>query len=71
MKLEIHVICKAKRTEIIEEREGFLKIRLHAIPEKGKANEALIAFLSEHFQIPKSSIKLVRGHSSTRKIVEF
>jgi uncharacterized protein (TIGR00251 family) len=46
-----------------------LRIRLKAIPEKGKANEALIAFLSEILQVPKSHIQITSGHTSRLKRV--
>jgi uncharacterized protein YggU (UPF0235/DUF167 family) len=32
-----------------------LKVRLHAVPEKGQANEELIDFLADEFNLPKSA----------------
>jgi hypothetical protein len=37
----------------------------------GKANLALIDLLARHFGVAKSTIKILRGHSSRRKIVEL
>lgn len=48
-----------------------LKVQVTAIPEKGKANKALIALLSKHWKIPKSSITIIRGETSRTKILEI
>jgi len=48
-----------------------LKIRVNAPPVGGAANEELIEILSEEFSIKKTSIKIIRGHSSKNKIVEI
>ncbi len=48
-----------------------LRIRLHAVPEKGEANEELISFLSESFEVPKSHIRLVSGQTSRLKRIEI
>ncbi|HEY6489896.1 MAG: DUF167 domain-containing protein [Terracidiphilus sp.] len=45
-----------------------LKIAVHAPPIDGRANEALIAFLAETFDLPKSSIELVAGACSRSKV---
>jgi uncharacterized protein (TIGR00251 family) len=37
----------------------------------GRANLALIELLARHFGIAKSTIKIIRGHSSRRKIIEL
>ncbi len=46
-----------------------LKIKLKAPPVDGAANEALIAFLSKHFKVPKSKIEIVSGHAAKQKTV--
>ena len=38
-----------------------LKVRVTAIPEKGKANDAVIKLLSKEWDIPKSSMEITRG----------
>jgi uncharacterized protein YggU (UPF0235/DUF167 family) len=42
-----------------------------AVPEDGKANEALIKVLSKALHIPKSAISLVRGATSRVKELEI
>jgi len=71
MKYTIKIIPKSSENKIIEHYDDFLKIKLCSIPERGKANEELIKFLSKYFKIPKSNIEIVKGHTSRNKIVEI
>lgn len=71
MKYTIKVIPKSSQNQIIEQKDDFLKIKLKAIPEKGKANDELIKFLSKHFKIPKSNINIIKGQTNKNKIIEI
>ncbi|HEY5234804.1 MAG TPA: DUF167 domain-containing protein [Rhabdochlamydiaceae bacterium] len=71
MIVTIKVIPRAQKNAIVGYENGILKVRLHAIPEKGEANEELIEFLSDVFDLPKSSITIVRGNTSRIKHVEI
>jgi len=44
-----------------------IKIRISSPPEKGKANKALIEFISEKTGIPKTYIKIISGEKSNFK----
>ena len=70
MKLSVKVIPNAKHNQLAEEN-GITKVRLTSPAVEGKANEALIEFLSEHFKIKKSAIKILRGLKSRKKIIEL
>lgn len=63
----VKVVPKASRNEICKWEGDELKVRLNAIPEKGKANETLIAFLSKQLEIPSSHIHLIAGDTSRHK----
>ncbi|MCX6745094.1 MAG: DUF167 domain-containing protein [Candidatus Parcubacteria bacterium] len=69
--LKIKVIPSSKINKIIEQPDGSLKIKLQAPAIEGKANKALIAFLSEHFQKPKNKIILVSGEKARTKTVKI
>ena len=62
----------AKKTAIVgvygEGDAAQLKIAVQAPPVEGRANEALIAFLAEVFEIPKRSVELVSGELSRSKV---
>jgi hypothetical protein len=71
MLLAVKVVPKASKSEIVGWENDVLKIRIKAVPEKGKANEELIDFLSETLDIPKSHISLVGGKTSRNKKVKL
>lgn len=56
----------ASKNEIIKTDEG-IKIKITAQPIDNKANKALVEFLSKQFKIPKTSIEIVKGHTSKEK----
>ena len=49
--------------------DGMLKIKLSVAPERGKANQALIEFLSKKMNIKKKFIQIVSGKTSKIKQV--
>lgn len=49
----------------------FLKIRLTAKPQKGKANEALVALMSDVLRVPKKNISISSGASSSKKVLKI
>jgi len=49
--------------------EGEYKVHVLAAPEKGEANREVIAALAEHFGLPASCIRIVRGEKSRTKLV--
>ena len=70
MRIAVHVQPNASRTEITGVVEGALKIRLHAPPVDGKANEALISFMAERLKVAKRDVDVSRGHGSRQKMLE-
>jgi uncharacterized protein (TIGR00251 family) len=62
----------AKKTAIVgiygEVKTAQLKIAVQAPPIEGRANQALIAFLSKTFDLPKSSVELISGDLSRSKV---
>ena len=70
--LTIRVTPRARRNEIVEILSDLtIKIRLTAPPVEGKANQALVEFLSEVLDIPKSKIEIVAGDTGRDKIVSI
>lgn len=68
--LAIRVTPRASRNEIVEVLpDHTIKIRLTAPPVDGKANEALIEFLSKVLSVPKTRIDIVAGQTGRDKLV--
>ena len=70
MKIQVKVKARAKQERVEKIAEGEYKVWVRAVPEKGKANEAVIEVLSEFLDAPKSSISLVSGQTSSQKVFE-
>jgi uncharacterized protein (TIGR00251 family) len=72
MLLRVKVIPRSAASEVIGKlADGTLKVKIAAPPERGKANEALIALLASHFRVPKSAIAIVSGHTSALKLIKI
>ena len=70
--LKIKAIPGASKTEVkTVMADGTVKIALHAAPEKGKANEALIDFLAEEFLVPRDSVRIISGAGARVKLVKI
>ena len=70
--LRVKVIPRSVESTIV----GFLdketlKIRIAAIPEKGKANKELIAFLAEEFKVSKENVKIISGAGDPLKLIRI
>jgi len=68
--LVLHVQPGAKRTEVSGLHGEALKIRLAAPPIEGRANEALLRFIAERFDVPQREVELLRGGQSRHKMVK-
>ena len=68
---EIHVAIKvvpnASKTELVRAEQGYLRVRVAAAPEDGKANAELIAYISKAIGCSKRELILSRGEKSRHK----
>lgn len=72
MRITVRVIPRSSKNIVEWERlSRTLKVRLTAPPVNGAANEALIALLAEHFDVPRRAISIVRGATSRQKTLEI
>jgi len=74
--LNVKVIPKAQKTEVVEilkgpDGEEVLKVKVAAVPEKGKANAELCRYLAKVFGVPKNAVTVSQGHTSQRKLVKM
>ena len=65
--LSIYLQPGAKKSEVSGMHDGHIKIKVNSPPVDGKANDALILFLSDFLNIPKSNIKIITGEKSRIK----
>ena len=48
-----------------------LKVALACPPVDNKANNALVRYMADYFDLPKNSVSLVKGHTSRLKLLFF
>ena len=70
-RLEVKVIPGASRDEVAGTMGNAVKIKLRAPPVEGRANEALVEFLSEQLDLPRRAISLERGETSRQKLLRI
>ncbi len=66
--LQLRISPNASKNEIIT-TDDMLKVKITAQPVDGKANKALVEFLSKQFKVPKSYIEILKGQTSKDKTV--
>jgi hypothetical protein len=72
MDLRVKVIPKSSRNEVAGYMaDGTLKVKIAAVPEKGKANAMLCRFLAEYFGVPERDVQILSGQTSPRKRVRI
>lgn len=57
--------------EVTADGLAHLKARVTAVPEKGKANKALMVLLSKRLKVPKTAISVVSGDTARQKILRI
>ena len=67
MQIEVKVIARASKCEVIPLDERRFKVKLTRPALEGKANEQLIQVLADYFNISKASIHIVSGEKSSQK----
>jgi uncharacterized protein (TIGR00251 family) len=72
----VKITPKASRNEVKGWETGadgrtFLKVSVTAVPEKGKANKALITLLSKMYNVPRSQIEILRGETDKYKLIQM
>jgi uncharacterized protein (TIGR00251 family) len=68
-RLGLKVVPGSSRDEVVGWLGDSFKVKVKAPPEKGRANEAVVALLADRLGIKASSIAVVSGHRSPAKVV--
>jgi uncharacterized protein len=68
-RLRLRVAPGSRRPGIAGKHGDGWKVRVAQPPEDGRANEAVVALLSETLALPRSAVTVVSGHTARDKIV--
>jgi uncharacterized protein len=70
-RVRLRVAPGATRAGVVGRHGDAWKVRVTAPAEGGRANDAVVRLLAETFELPRSAVTLVSGHSARDKIVEL
>ncbi len=70
-RLRLRVKPGARKTAIVGIHGGALKVSVAALPEKGKANRAVVKLLAEALGLPPSAVTITSGETSQDKAAEI
>jgi len=71
MKIFVKVKPKAKEEKVEKIDDINFKVFVKQLPEKGRANRAVIKALANYFNISQSNIQIISGSNSRLKIIEI
>ena len=70
MKIQVKVKPNSKTEEVSQEGDSFV-VRVKEPPKEGKANQAIIKLLAQHFGVPQSQVRILSGFKTKHKVIEI
>jgi uncharacterized protein len=71
LRLLVIVTPGASSDKLVGRHGAGWKVRLAAVPERGRANAALVALLADALRVDRRSVRVVAGHAARRKVLEI
>jgi len=65
------IVPGSSKTAVVGILDGMVKVKVAAPPEKGKANQCLVAFLAKRLGIRKNAIEIVTGQTNPVKHIRI
>ena len=62
---------RSSRSEVVGEHNGSLRVKIAAPPVDGAANEELIRVLAKTFNISRSAVTILSGHTGKVKQISI
>ena len=62
---------RSARERLAYDSNGELRLELRAPPSEGEANRACVYFLARALRLPQSSVTIVSGQKSRRKLIRI
>jgi len=70
-RISVTVKANAKALSVVKMADGAFFVSVREPARDGAANRELITSLARYFDVPKSTIRVIRGHRSRYKIIEL
>lgn len=71
MLIKVKVFAGSRRESVSQKSEDAFEICVKEKAERGEANRAVRRALAEHFKVPVSKIRLIKGARQPSKIFEI
>ena len=68
--LDVKVVPGASRDRVVGRYGDGVKVQVAAPPEGGRANQAVERVLAEALGVKAQQVRVVKGHTRPRKVVE-
>jgi uncharacterized protein (TIGR00251 family) len=69
--VSVKAVPRARRTQVVGLQDGAVRIQIAAAPHKGQSNAALCAYLADVAGVRPNAVRVGRGSSGARKLVEI
>jgi len=69
MKIQVKVKPSSRTEELSQKGDSFI-IKVKEPPKEGKANQAAIKLLADHFGVLQSQVRILSGFRSRNKVIE-
>ena len=69
MKIRVKIKPNSRTEELSQEGDSFI-VKVREPPREGKANQAVIKLLAQHFGVPQSRVRILSGLRSRNKVIE-
>lgn len=69
MKIRVKIKPNSRTEELSQEGDSFIA-KVKEPPREGKANQAVIKLLAQHFSVPQSQVRIISGLRSRNKVIE-
>jgi uncharacterized protein (TIGR00251 family) len=70
-RLRVRVAPGARRSAVVGRHGDAWKLRVHAAPERGRANAAVVDLLADVLGLAPRDVRVVAGHAARDKVVEL
>jgi len=71
VQLKVRVYPRSSRDDIALDDDQGLKVWVTSPPEAGRANDAVVKLLADKLGVPRSGVRILRGHKSRHKVIYF
>ena len=70
VRFAVHVQPRAKKPGIDGTHGDALRVRVHAPPVEGAANDDVVAVIAEALGVPARAVHIAAGHTARQKLVD-